>query len=75
MRKPNNPNNPCYQCGDRKVTRDYNCHSHCKKYLAWKQKKTEVKKRADADKESKVYQIERTIAVNDVKRKVRKGHY
>ena len=23
---------PCYKCPKRKVTKDYNCHSHCKEY-------------------------------------------
>ena len=26
---------PCKDCKDRKVTADYNCHSHCDKYLAY----------------------------------------
>lgn len=26
---------PCMECGDRKVTADYNCHSHCEKYKTW----------------------------------------
>lgn len=26
---------PCKDCKDRKVTDDYNCHTHCEKYLAY----------------------------------------
>lgn len=26
---------PCFECKDRKVTADYNCHSVCEKYLAF----------------------------------------
>lgn len=26
---------PCKDCKDRKVTSDYNCHTHCEKYLAY----------------------------------------
>lgn len=28
----------CKGCKDRKVTLDYNCHSHCKKFEEWKKK-------------------------------------
>ena len=27
---------PCKDCKDRKVTEDYNCHTHCEKYLAYR---------------------------------------
>ena len=26
-------NSPCKNCGDRLVTKEYNCHSHCQKYF------------------------------------------
>lgn len=26
---------PCKDCKDRKVAEDYNCHTHCEKYLAF----------------------------------------
>ena len=26
---------PCKDCKDRKVTGDYNCHTHCEKYLVY----------------------------------------
>ena len=26
---------PCFKCKDRKVTRDYNCHTDCVKYLQY----------------------------------------
>ena len=27
---------PCKDCKDRNVTADYNCHTHCEKYIAFK---------------------------------------
>lgn len=27
---------PCKDCPERKVTEDYNCHSHCEKYLEFR---------------------------------------
>lgn len=27
---------PCKDCKERKVTDDYNCHTHCEKYLAYR---------------------------------------
>lgn len=32
-------NAPCLNCKDRKVTNDYNCHSVCEKYLAFKKER------------------------------------
>ena len=34
---------PCKGCKDRKVSLDYNCHSHCKKFMEWKDKDQERK--------------------------------
>jgi len=31
-----NSKDPCYQCPDRRVTEDYNCHSHCERYANYK---------------------------------------
>ena len=36
MKKP-----PCYECEDR----DSSCHSKCKKYLRWKERKDSINKR------------------------------
>lgn len=74
-RKPNHPNNPCWECGNRKVTKDYNCHSHCDLFLAWKQKQAEAKKRREEFENAKNAQAERSVKISDVKRKVRKGRY
>lgn len=30
------PNAPCEGCAERHVDRDYNCHTHCDKYLQFK---------------------------------------
>ena len=65
-------NRPCFHCGDRKVTKDYNCHSHCEKYLSWQKKKTEIKRLANADRDFRQYSVERTIKIVEVKRKAKK---
>lgn len=31
-------NSPCYKCENRKVTTEYNCHSHCDAYEDYKKK-------------------------------------
>lgn len=45
-------NKPCYMCVDRRVTSDYNCHSHCERYLGNKEKndaKTEIIRKKKAE--------------------------
>ena len=27
---------PCFNCDKKKVTKDYDCHQHCKEYKHWK---------------------------------------
>lgn len=33
---------PCYQCEDRKVTHEYNCHAVCPRYEAYRQGQRET---------------------------------
>lgn len=42
--------NPCYGCERRKVTREYNCHSHCPDYIGLKE---EAAAKASAIKKKK----------------------
>ena len=41
---------PCYQCEDRNVSVEFNCHNDCEKYNTWKKelhdKKNELRFRA-----------------------------
>lgn len=41
---------PCYCCPNRKVSIDYNCHSHCEKYKEYRvlQEKATTKERQNA---------------------------
>jgi hypothetical protein len=29
--------NPCYNCGNRYVTKEHNCHSYCEFYAVWQE--------------------------------------
>ena len=33
---------PCRDCPNRKVTADYNCHSHCKEYLLYREQQDKI---------------------------------
>lgn len=42
-------NQPCKNCKDRKVTDDYNCHSHCEKYLKMKEHFDMIREKRNAE--------------------------
>ena len=58
-------NNPCKDCKDRKVGKNYTCHKFCKKYISWKteheSKRQELLEKAKIDKAS--YSIEESMNI------------
>lgn len=65
----------CKDCPDRRVTRDYNCHSHCERYAEEKRQRAEAKAKEDDERHVSIDEIGRYLAIKDVKTKVRKGRY
>lgn len=45
-------NNCCKGCAERKVTLDYNCHSHCEKFKVWQE---ELKREKEIRKKNQYY--------------------
>lgn len=66
---------PCRGCSERRVDRDYNCHSHCDAFKAWQDAYKAAQERTTDERAARVDMIERSIRMNDKKRKVKKGWY
>lgn len=56
-------NAPCKDCPDRKVTEDYNCHSHCEGYLLYKEKHEEYVREQQLEAELNSYSVEKDIRI------------
>ena len=57
------------------MEREYNCHSHCEAFKAWQDAYKAAQERTADARAARVDMIERSIRMNDKKRKVKKGWY
>lgn len=55
---------PCKDCPDRKVTEDYNCHSHCDAYQLFRDKLEEYRLEQQLEAELNSYNVEKDIRIS-----------
>ena len=56
-------NAPCKDCPNKKVTENYNCHSHCDAYQLFRDKLEEYRLEQSVQKEADAFFIERNYRI------------
>ena len=56
-------NSPCEDCPNRKVTENYNCHSHCDAYQLFRDKLEEYRLEQSIQKEINAFFIDRASRI------------
>lgn len=56
---PTMPNSPCQGCTERKVNREYNCHSHCERHAEWKRQCKDLSEVVSEEKQKDTETIKR----------------
>ena len=67
----NNTKAPCYNCANRSVTPEHNCHSDCESYQAYRAK-NEAQRAFLRDQRAKLSMVTETIINNTNRMKRRK---
>ena len=65
------PNAPCRDCKDRWITENDRCHSHCERYISWKNAYTKLVSDVNSAKSRETYNVVSALHSNREKNYMR----